>query len=62
MINDGCEREYLDHIPYGAPPGGIIKIEPFPLSFILFVYLWALSPIIVIFLILHFIIFPYIFG
>lgn len=60
MINDGWEREYLDHIPHGAPAGGIIKMEPLPISFVLYLYFLAFSPLIIILLICHFIIFPFI--
>jgi hypothetical protein len=62
MINNEWEKEYLDHIPHGAPSGGIIKMEPLPISFILLIYVLAFSPAIAIFLISHFIIFPYIFS
>jgi len=62
MINDGFEREYLDHIPYGAPPGGIIKMESLPLSFILYMYFLAFVPVIIILLMCYFIIFPFIIG
>jgi len=62
MINDGFEREYLDHIPYGAPPGGIIKMDPLPLSYILYAYFLISIPIIIILLIIYFIIIPFIFG
>jgi hypothetical protein len=58
MINDGWEKEYLDHIPYGAPPGGIIKMVPLPISFILFTYFLALLPAVIILLIINFIIIP----